>query len=55
VAQFAAALPPDHPRQAELQAHLRHLDELGFGGETGGVTRPDLPPRESLPRLRPGG
>jgi hypothetical protein len=55
VAQFAAALPPDHPRQAELQAHLRHLDELGYGGETGGVTRPDLPPRESLPRLRPGG
>ncbi len=55
VAQFADALPPDHPRQPELQAHLRHLDELGYGGETGGVTQPDLPPGESLARLRPEG
>lgn len=55
VAQYAAALPPDHPRQAELDAHLRRLDELGYGGESAGVTRPDLPPRESLERLRPEG
>ncbi len=55
IAQYAEALPPDHARQAELQAHLRRLDELGYGGESAGVTRPDLPPRESLARLRPEG
>jgi hypothetical protein len=55
IAQYAAALPPDHPRQPELQAHLARLDELGYGGESAGVTRPDLPPRESLARLRPEG
>ena len=55
VVQYAAALPPDHPRQAEFARHLRRLDELGYGGESAGVTRPDLPPRESLARLRPEG
>ena len=55
VAQYAAALPPDHARQAEFQAHLARLDELGYGGESGGVTQPDLPPRESLERLHPRG
>lgn len=55
VAQYAEALPPDHPRQAELAAHLARLDELGYGGEAAGVTRPDLPPRASLARLRPEG
>ena len=55
IAQYAAALPPDHARQAELQAHLAHLDELGYDGESGGVTQPDLPPRESLVLLRPEG
>jgi hypothetical protein len=54
IAQYAAALPPDHPRQAGFRAQLERLDELGYGGESGGVTRPDLPPRESLARLRPG-
>jgi hypothetical protein len=54
VAAYAAALPPDHPRQAELAAHLEHLDRLGHEGETGGVTLPDLPPRPSVPGLRGG-
>lgn len=52
VAAFADALPPDHPRRAELDAHLERLDRLGFGGETGQVTEPDLTPRVSLPALR---
>ena len=52
IAQYAAALPPDHPRQPELQAHLAHLEELGDAGETAGVRAPDLPPRPPLARLR---
>lgn len=51
VAQYAAALPPDHPRQAELAAHIEHLEQLGYLGETGKVTAPDLPPRPSVPGL----
>jgi hypothetical protein len=54
VAQLAAALPPDHPRQVELAAHLDYLDRLGYEGETAGVERPDLPPRESLSGLARG-
>jgi hypothetical protein len=53
VAQYAAALPPDHPRQAELARHLERLDRLGYEGEGGRVTDPDLPPRASLTGLRP--
>ncbi len=47
VAQYAAALPPDHPRQAELSRHLAYLDRLGYDGESAGVTGTalDLPPR----------
>jgi hypothetical protein len=50
VAQYAAALPPDHPRQAELAAHLAFLDRLGYDGESAGVTATalDLPPRPSV-------
>lgn len=48
VAQYAAALPPDHPRQAELAAHLEHLEHLGYQGESGRVSSPDLPPRAPL-------
>lgn len=55
VAQYAATLPPDHPRQPELQAHLQRLEELGYDGESGGVTQPDLPPRGSLAPLRTEG
>jgi hypothetical protein len=52
VAQYARALPPDHPRQPELRAHLERLDRLGLDGETGRVSVPDLPPRESVPGLQ---
>jgi hypothetical protein len=45
VAQYAAALPPDHPRQAELARHLERLERLGYEGESAGVSAPDLPPR----------
>ncbi len=48
VAQYAAALPPDHARQAELAAHLERLDRLGRQGESGNVSAPDLPPRAPL-------
>ncbi len=45
VAQYAAALPPDHRRAPELAAHLARLDRLGYEGESAGVTAPDLPAR----------
>lgn len=51
VAAYAAALPPDHPRQAELAAHIEYLDRLGYEGESAGVETPDLPPRPSVPAL----
>jgi hypothetical protein len=47
VAQYAAALPPNHPRQAGLARHLERLDRLGYEGESAGVA-PDLPPRPSV-------
>lgn len=51
VAAYARSLPSDHPRQAELAAHLERLDRIGFGGEPGRASHPDLPPRPSLPAL----
>lgn len=48
VARYAAALSPDHPRQAELAAHLERLDRLGYQGEAGRAGAPDLPPRAPL-------
>jgi hypothetical protein len=45
IAQYAAVLPPDHPRQAELARHLERLDRLGYSGESAGVSDPDLPTR----------
>lgn len=53
VAQFAAALPPDHPRQSELARHLDHLDRLGYQGENGQVPSPDLPTRAPLTETPP--
>lgn len=53
IAQLSAALPPDHPRQAELAAHLEYLNRLGYEGETARVVTPDLPPRASLSGLVP--
>jgi len=55
VAQYAQALPPDHPRQLELRRHLDYLEQLGLQGETAGVIALDLPPRESVPGLIPPG
>ena len=54
IAQVAASLPPDHPRQAELAAHLEYLERLGYEGETAGVAHPDLAPRPSLETGSPG-
>jgi hypothetical protein len=54
VAQFAAALPPDHPRQAELAAHLDRLDRLGREGEGGAVSAPDLPRHDQRTDRPPG-
>lgn len=47
VAEYADALPADHPRQPELARHLAALDALAADGQPG--TGPlDLPPRASL-------
>lgn len=54
VARYAEALPPDHPRQAELAAQLARLDRLGYEGEGARVTVPDLPPRPPLTDVRRG-
>jgi len=47
VAEYAAALPADHPRQPELARHLARLDLLAEDGQPG-EGPVDLPPRESL-------
>lgn len=47
VAEYAAALPPDHPRQPELARHLARLDALADDGQPGEGPI-DLPPRASL-------
>jgi hypothetical protein len=51
IAAYADALPPDHPRQAELRRQIERLERLGYEGEPGGVSVPDLPPRRSVPAL----
>lgn len=48
VASYAARLPADHPRQAELARQLARLDALARKGEPGGHGHPDLPARPSL-------
>ena len=53
VKQYADALPPDHPRQPELAAHLDRLDHLGREGESAGLSALDLPPRAPLAAPRP--
>jgi hypothetical protein len=54
VTQYAAALPPGHPRQAELAAHIARLERLGLLGEDAAVTAPDLPPRPPLAGIPQG-
>jgi hypothetical protein len=51
VAGYARALPPDHPRQPELKAHVARLERLAVEGEGAAVEEPDLPPRPSVPGL----
>ena len=53
VADYAATLPSDHPRQPELAQHVERLERLGFAGEGGRVSALDLPPRAPL-GARPG-
>jgi hypothetical protein len=53
VERYAARLPGDHPRQAELRAHLARLEQLGLEGERAGGRRPDLPPAPSLRGAEP--
>ena len=48
VASLAATLPPDHPRQAELIAHVVRLEALALGGEAGEEGQAELPARPSL-------
>jgi hypothetical protein len=47
VAEYAAALPDNHPRQPELARHMARLDRLATDGEGGSGASP-LPPRASL-------
>ena len=51
---YAAALPPDHPRQPELRRHLERLDALALEGEGANVAVTDLSPRPSLPAVKAG-
>ena len=48
VAALAHSLPPDHPRQAELTAHIARLEALALGGEAGQSGQAELPARPSL-------
>jgi len=47
VAEYAAALPDNHPRQPELARQMARLEQLATGGEVGSG-RTSLPPRASL-------
>jgi hypothetical protein len=48
VVAFARSLPEDHPRQAELTAHVARLEALALGGEAGHAGQAELPTRPSL-------
>ena len=48
VAALAHSLPQDHPRQAELTAHIARLEALALGGEAGQSGQAELPARPSL-------
>lgn len=48
VVALARSLPADDPRQAELTAHIAHLEALAVGGEAGEAGQAELPPRPSL-------
>jgi hypothetical protein len=48
VVSLARSLPADHPRQAELTAHIVRLEALAVGGEAGEAGQAELPARPSL-------
>jgi hypothetical protein len=48
IAKLAAALPPDHPRQADLRRAMDRLEQIALHGESGGRLVLDLPPRAPL-------
>ena len=48
VVAFSRQLPQDHPRQAELTAHIARLEALAYGGEPGRAGQAELPARPSL-------
>ncbi len=48
VAALARSLTQDHPRQAELTAHIARLELLALGGEAGRAGQAELPARPSL-------
>ena len=48
VADYAGALPPNHPRQRVLQAQIARLEHLAVAGEAAGDPDPDLPARPSV-------
>lgn len=54
VAAYAASLPEDSPRHAEINAHLATLDALAVGGEAGRAGQAELPARPSLEIPSPG-
>jgi hypothetical protein len=55
VRDVMAVLPPDHPRQAGLQAQIERLERMAFDGEAGLSHQLDLPPRPSLEIGAPAG
>ena len=48
VAALAQSLAQNHPRQAELTAHIARLEQLALGGEAGRDGQAELPARPSL-------
>jgi hypothetical protein len=54
VVLLARSLPSDHPRQAELTAHVARLEALALGGEAGTEGQAELPARPSLAIPSPG-
>ncbi len=48
IAALSAQLPPMHPRQAGLRAHIAHLEALAVGGEAGREGQAELPARPPL-------
>lgn len=48
VLAYRDALPPDHPRRAEMDAQVLRLERLAVDGAGGPTDEADLPARPSL-------